>query len=382
MNYKELLFNKDKVLSFYPELAVILNKYDKILAEEEYKNRNGTGKKRKAGTLGLNEAIIINQISYWNEINKKAGNNFRDGYYWTYNTYEKWAKNDFPYWSADTIRKSITALENMGIIVSTDKYNSYKIDNTKWYRVDYDKLQKIIDIVEQSEKDGSSERENEVSQVENENCGCVNVSYTDGLVNLNKPIPEITTDNTNKDYITDTTDNSFSKEKVNSNSPQGMCNSFSREKKDTRRPKQNKPLSEKELEQANDKMPYRASGIAYNLTGNRDLSNNVFKFFEYFLDERKKHTGKWHIPLSDTTLAKVVATLIEDIKVDRGDYEDTYFSLVIDELGNDDYKEVVDKYFKTKFKNKVDYSIVHFTQENVLINIMNHCGKENWCMSV
>ncbi len=177
-------------------------------------------------------------------------------------------------------------------------------------------------------------------------------------------------------------DNSFSKEKVNSNSPQGMCNSFSREKKDTRTPKQKKPLSEKELEQANCKMPYRASGIAYNLTENRDLSNNVFKFFEYFLDERKKHTGNWHIPLSDTTLAKVVATLIEDIKVDRGDYEDTYFSLVIDEPGNNDYEEVVDQYFKTKFKSKVDYSIVHFTQENVLINIMNHCGKENWCMSV
>ena len=85
MNYKELLFNKDKVLSFYPELAVILNKYDEILAEEEFNNgkTNKNGKKSRAGTLGLNEAIIINQISYWNEINKKSGNNFKDGYYWT-----------------------------------------------------------------------------------------------------------------------------------------------------------------------------------------------------------------------------------------------------------------------------------------------------------
>lgn len=175
--------------------------------------------------------------------------------------------------------------------------------------------------------------------------------------------------------------NSFSKEKDTSNSPRGMCNSFSGEKKDTRRPKQNKPLSEKELEQANYKMPFRACEIAYRLTQNKDLANNTMQFFQYFLDERKKHTGTWHIPLSDTTLAKVVATLIEDIKVDRGDYEDTYFSLVINEPGNNDYEEVVDKYFKTKFKSKVDYSIVHFTQENVLINIMNHCGKENWCMS-
>ena len=183
MNYKELLFNKDKVLSFYPELAVILNKYDEILAEEEFNNgkTNKNGKKRRAGTLGLNEAIIINQISYWNEINKKSGNNFKDGYYWTYNTYEKWSKSDFPYWSADTIRKTITALEEIGVIISTDKYNSYKIDNTKWYRVDYDKLQEIINIVE--------EKETQVTQEEYESCDCVCESYIDGHGNVHKPIP-------------------------------------------------------------------------------------------------------------------------------------------------------------------------------------------------
>ena len=197
MNYKELLFNKDKVLSFYPELAVILNKYDKILAEEEFNNgkTNKNGKKRRAGTLGLNEAIIINQISYWNEINKKSGNNFKDGYYWTYNTYEKWSKSDFPYWSADTIRKTITALEEIGVIISTDKYNSYKIDNTKWYRVDYDKLQEIINIVE--------EKETQVTQEEYESCDCVCESYIDGHGNVHKPIPENTTENTNIDYDTD-----------------------------------------------------------------------------------------------------------------------------------------------------------------------------------
>jgi len=206
--------------------------------------------------------------------------------------------------------------------------------------------------------------------------------------NLNEGVQESVTHN-NTDILNDikddntdeNIDNSFSEEKDPSNSPEGQCNSFSGEKKGTHSPKQNKPLSEKELEQANYKMPHRACKIAYSLTNNKDLANNVMDFFQYFLDERKKHTGTWHIPLSDTTLAKVVATLIEDIKVDRGDYEDTYFSLVIDTPGNNDYEEVVDKYFETKFKSKVDYSIVHFTQENVLINIMNHCGKENWCTS-
>ena len=203
MNYKELLFDKDKVLSFYPELAVILNKYDKILAEEEFKKGIGDGKKRKAGTLGLNEAIIINQISYWNEINKKTGNNFKDGYYWTYNTYDKWAKSDFPYWSADTIRKSINDLEKMAVIISTDKYNTYKIDNTKWYRIDYDKLQKIIDVVKKNEKGDSDENEKTAKNKAYATCGSVYVSCidenstcTDGNGNLHRPIPEITSETT------------------------------------------------------------------------------------------------------------------------------------------------------------------------------------------
>ena len=58
MNYKELLFNKDKVLSFYPELAVILNKYDKILAEEEFNN----GKTNKNGRTRIRKTIKRNRI--------------------------------------------------------------------------------------------------------------------------------------------------------------------------------------------------------------------------------------------------------------------------------------------------------------------------------
>ena len=54
MNYKEFLYDKDKVLSFYPELAVIFNKYDdmeieRIKREEEESERKGVilEKKRK-----------------------------------------------------------------------------------------------------------------------------------------------------------------------------------------------------------------------------------------------------------------------------------------------------------------------------------------------
>lgn len=36
MNYKELLYNKDAALTFFPRLAVIFNKYDDIESEKAF----------------------------------------------------------------------------------------------------------------------------------------------------------------------------------------------------------------------------------------------------------------------------------------------------------------------------------------------------------
>lgn len=94
-----------------------------------------------ATVIGLNEAIVLQQIHYWVIINTKKGQNFHDGYYWTYNTYEDWQEN-FPFWSTRTVRRIIRKLEDMEVVISGN-YNKLKIDNTKWYRIDFDKLDEI-----------------------------------------------------------------------------------------------------------------------------------------------------------------------------------------------------------------------------------------------
>lgn len=86
--------------------------------------------------VGLEEAIILQQIHYWlvrstNEINGKK---------WVYKTYDEW-HIEFPFWSVPTIRRKITGLEKSGIIL-VGNYNQYKLDQTKWYTIDYDKLNK------------------------------------------------------------------------------------------------------------------------------------------------------------------------------------------------------------------------------------------------
>src|SRR4051794_34998350 len=88
-----------------------------------------------ATAIGLNEAIILHQIHYWERINQDAERNFEDGYYWTYNSYPKWQKQ-FPFFSERTIRRGFDHLIELGLVV-TGNYNKIGRDRTKWYRVDY-----------------------------------------------------------------------------------------------------------------------------------------------------------------------------------------------------------------------------------------------------
>ena len=62
--------------------------------------------KALARALGLNEALVLQQINYWIEINKKSGKNYHDEKYWTYNSIRAWQENNFDYISVDTIKRT------------------------------------------------------------------------------------------------------------------------------------------------------------------------------------------------------------------------------------------------------------------------------------
>lgn len=91
-----------------------------------------------ARKIGLNQAIILQQIHYWLQKTK----HFYDNQPWIHNTYEEWGKQ-FLFWSIPTIRRTITDLEKKGLVLSTNKYNKFKADKTKWYTINYEKLKEI-----------------------------------------------------------------------------------------------------------------------------------------------------------------------------------------------------------------------------------------------
>ena len=92
-----------------------------------------------ANIIGLNEAIILQQLHFFLRISRnKIG-----GRSWVYNTINDW-QAEFSFWSVKTVQRTIDNLEKSGLVVSTDKFNKMKMDKTKWYTIDYQKLSEIL----------------------------------------------------------------------------------------------------------------------------------------------------------------------------------------------------------------------------------------------
>ena len=92
-----------------------------------------------AEKLGLNKAIVLQQVHYWL---KKSKHRYQ-GRSWVYNTYKQWQKDNFRFWSKRTVRRIINSLEADGILISA-KFNKKGYDDTKWYSIDYVKLEEIL----------------------------------------------------------------------------------------------------------------------------------------------------------------------------------------------------------------------------------------------
>lgn len=87
-----------------------------------------------AATLGLNEAIMLQQINYW--IAETDSGLQKDGRKWIYNTYEQWQKQ-FPFWSADTIKRTLKSLKERGVLI-IEQLNKSAHDRTNFYTIRYE----------------------------------------------------------------------------------------------------------------------------------------------------------------------------------------------------------------------------------------------------
>ena len=84
-----------------------------------------------AKAIGLNEAIVLQQLHYWLLTSPVE----RDGMKWVFNTYEDWEKQ-FPFWSISTIGRVFRSLEEKKLTI-TKKFKRAGYDQTKWYTINY-----------------------------------------------------------------------------------------------------------------------------------------------------------------------------------------------------------------------------------------------------
>lgn len=91
--------------------------------------------KELAKVIGLNEAVVLQQVNYW--LHGKHAKRI-EGRLWTYNSMKKW-NEQFPFWGLNTVKRTFSSLEKDGLLI-VGNYNKYKFDKTKWYSIDEEKL--------------------------------------------------------------------------------------------------------------------------------------------------------------------------------------------------------------------------------------------------
>lgn len=136
--------------------------------------------------IGLNEAIVLQQLHYWVQKSKHD----HDGKIWAYNTIKDW-QLQFPFFSINTVRRTFENLIKEGLVVK-GCFNKLKMDKTAWYTIDYMQLVLLQNDEEYSEEPHSSAfAQNEQMDSPNWANGVAQNEQMESP-KMGKPIPETT----------------------------------------------------------------------------------------------------------------------------------------------------------------------------------------------
>ena len=102
-----------------------------------------------AVAIGLNEALILQQVHYWIGLKKRFPDKNKDtfvhGQWWVYNSVPQW-NEQFPFWGDNTIRRALASLRDSGLLIAEQLNTGDPRDKTLWYRIDYAKLDTITAV--------------------------------------------------------------------------------------------------------------------------------------------------------------------------------------------------------------------------------------------
>ncbi|EMF4353507.1 conserved phage C-terminal domain-containing protein [Providencia rettgeri] len=103
--------------------------------------------------LGLNEALLLQQVQYW--LSETSSGVDHEGHRWIYNTIEEW-REQFPYFSESTIKRAFNNLKKLGVL-NIEQINKRTHDRTNYYSINYEHAL-LSDEVKLNQSNSSAER--------------------------------------------------------------------------------------------------------------------------------------------------------------------------------------------------------------------------------
>lgn len=153
--------------------------------------------------VGDRKAIILKELYGWCLHNFQNNRNVFFGIPWTYNSAKAYSEK-FKYWPEKSIARWIKELESEKWICSTDKFNKFRIDRTKWYAIDFERY----DAAVLGEQTSISHNENWYSYIKEsishyeesmyQNDTSESPKMRDDISQNEEPIPSNTISNTSK----------------------------------------------------------------------------------------------------------------------------------------------------------------------------------------
>lgn len=97
-----------------------------------------------ANAFGITGALLIAYFAGKTDSKIGDGNVVKNGRIWCTETYEHMTQETFSFMSTRTLERAVKKLEDQGVLLS-EIFGNYKMDRTKSYAVDTDRLFEILE---------------------------------------------------------------------------------------------------------------------------------------------------------------------------------------------------------------------------------------------
>ena len=307
------------------------------------------------GHINLNEVIILQQIDYRTEFAKQEKKNFIDGEYWYFSSVQKMYERNFKFcFSIETLRRSLKLLEESNFLITIKKFNA------KYYRVNYEEINKYFNIFEKENKK-NDEKESLVKMTkrfsQNDQTGLVKM--TKRFSQNDQTIKKINIKIIYKDYKIDLSKKKIRLKNITDKFILKKIKKQEISKKSTQKTAKNSK-NEKLDHEIKSQIP-KLDVLRYELDVSEDFSSNYTK--NDFANVTGGLNERFEISKKDVNIKQLIKDTIQEVLNDNR----KFFTINKEKVKS----EIVKEKFKNLKKQNIDYCYKKYYEEKTIKNSKN-----------